>query len=299
MLTKTGPQISEYRELLINKNYLHNSTSAPYYFHKKTNQALVSIITISRNSENTIKKTIESVLSQTYSNIEYIIIDGASSDSTLKNILTYKSKISYLISEPDNGISDAFNKGISVANGDIVGIINSDDWYQKHAVEKIANAYSEHGEKIFFGNLVFHKNTPKITQLIKPNLLRLKTGMSLLHPSVFIPRRFYEWGGGYRTDLKVAMDYDLLLRFFKLGFEYFYLDEHLAEMSDGGVSEKNRKLGLQEVEQIRRAHGLNFSYSKMLYFYELTKSKTGSLIKKILPSSYCAKFPPSGPTQFP
>ena len=117
---------------------------------------LVSIITIVFNGEKHLQQTIESVLGQTYPKIEYIIIDGGSKDNSISIIEKYSSRLAYWISEPDKGISDAFNKGISKANGEIIGLINADDWYEKDAVEKIVAAITKHD--FAYGNIAYWKN---------------------------------------------------------------------------------------------------------------------------------------------
>lgn len=116
----------------------------------RSSEPLVSIITVVFNGEKYLEQTILSVLNQTYSNIEYIIIDGGSSDATLDIINKYTDKIDYWVSEPDSGIYDAMNKGISLATGQLIGIINSDDWYELDAVEEIVRAYKD-GSTIIYG----------------------------------------------------------------------------------------------------------------------------------------------------
>lgn len=140
-------------------------------------QPLVSIVTVSYNSADTIEQTIQSVTKQTYPNIEYIIIDGGSRDGTVEIIKRYQDKISFWISEPDMGIYDAMNKGISYAKGDYIGIINSDDWYELDAIEKIVSKIKE-DPIIIYGNMMCEKEIP---ELVKParDLSTLKKQMSI------------------------------------------------------------------------------------------------------------------------
>ena len=118
----------------------------------------VSIVTVCYNSEVTIEQTIRSVLSQSYKNIEYIIIDGASTDQTLDIIKEYKNDLAYLVSEPDKGIYDAMNKGIKKATGDIIGFINSDDWYSENAVLSIVEAFLSSKADVVYGNTMIVEN---------------------------------------------------------------------------------------------------------------------------------------------
>lgn len=238
--------------------------NSPYF----SDNPLISIVTISRNAGTTIHRTIESVVNQSYNNVEYILIDGGSTDDTVDKILTYQQNLSFFLSEPDHGISDAFNKGISVCNGEIIGLLNADDWYPKGTLQEIATNYLKNRTKIFHGNLVFHKRSFKKPKTLRPRIDQLSRTMALFHPTVFIPKVFYEKGGLFRNELKVAMDYDLLLRFLNYGFQYHYIDRELAEMSDGGFSQINWKTGFKEVELIRRNQGLNATVSKTLYAIE-------------------------------
>src|SRR5690349_11081866 len=122
-------------------------------------QPLVSIITIVYNGEKHLEQTIQSVLSQTYSNIEYIIIDGGSVDNSISIIKKYNNRLAYWISEKDSGISDAFNKGIAKARGEIIGLINADDWYETDAVEKVVALIGNHD--VAYGNVMYWKNGAK------------------------------------------------------------------------------------------------------------------------------------------
>ena len=201
-------------------------------------EPLVSIITPSLNSEKTIEDTIKSVVNQTYSNIEYIIVDGGSRDGTLKIIERYQEKISRWISEPDQGIFDAMNKGIDLSSGEIIGIINSDDWYMEKAVEKVVNSYISHPETdIFFGDCMVVLEGIDFAFLRRGCLSRLLEEMSINHPTCFITRSAYDKWGKFDTDFKFAADYELALRFYFSGAKFLYIPEVLAFMRKGGASE--------------------------------------------------------------
>src|SRR6187399_1640486 len=153
------------------------------------NKPLVSIITVAYNADPFIEKTIQSVLSQTYSPIEYIIIDGGSTDNTVNIIKGYSNRIAYWCSEKDNGISDAFNKGLSKATGDIIGIINADDWYENDTVERVVNDFGN--SDIVYGDLQIWKGKQK-DFIQKGDHSLLTREMTVNHPTVFVKKSCYE-----------------------------------------------------------------------------------------------------------
>jgi glycosyltransferase involved in cell wall biosynthesis len=201
-----------------------------------------SIITVCYNSEKTIEDTIQSVLSQTYTEIEYIIIDGCSNDNTMLVVNRYKDKISKILSEPDLGIYDAINKGIKISTGDIVGILNSDDKFSNNnIIEIISNTFSTNSFiDIVIGNVVFidSKNNIKRSYSAKnwtPD--KFIWGFMPPHPSFYCKRIHYDNFGYYRTDFKIGSDYELLIRFFKINnLRYKYIDIVMVMMKLGGVS---------------------------------------------------------------
>jgi glycosyltransferase involved in cell wall biosynthesis len=218
----------------------------------------VSIITVVRNGEKTIKITIESVLSQTYSNIEYILIDGSSTDKTVGVINNYGKKISKFISEPDNGIYDAMNKGIDMATGDIVGILNSDDFYiNEFVIEKVIKEFDEKGVDSVYADLVFVKpdNLDKIVRYYdssKFNPSKFAYGWMPAHPTFFVKQEMYEKYGVFRTDLKIAADFDILARFlYTHKISYNYMQEVLVKMRVGGASTSFSSLWINNIEQLR------------------------------------------------
>jgi glycosyltransferase involved in cell wall biosynthesis len=206
----------------------------------------VSIITISLNSSNTIRETIESVLCQTYANIEYIIIDGKSTDGTIDIIKNYESifegRLKY-ISEPDNGLYDALNKGIKLSTGDIIGILNSDDYFiDSEVVVNIANAFETHKIDAVYGNLLFVKkyNTSMIVRKWVGSFYKnnsFKVGWHPAHPTFYVKREIYEIYGLYDTSLGVSADFELMLRFIeKYKISTYYLDRYFIKMRMGGES---------------------------------------------------------------
>ena len=183
----------------------------------------VSIVTISFNSESTIEKTIQSVLSQQYRPLEYVLVDGKSSDGTIEIIEKYipillKAGIEVVFkSEPDHGISDAFNKGISRSSGSIIGIINSDDQLSDNALEKVAMAFQDNNIGVVCGDCLWIDtvNNLKYIRKSKMNLQKLKFEMILMHPACFVKKTVYEKYGVFDVNLKYVMDKDLMARFYR------------------------------------------------------------------------------------
>lgn len=218
----------------------------------------VSVITVSYNSAETIEKTIRSVIGQDYSDIEYIIIDGASTDGTVDIIRKYENNISYWVSEPDNGIYDAMNKGIAHATGEIIGIINSDDWYEEGAVGKMAAFFEQTDSQVVYGKVrLYDENLDCIGESKYKVLNEIWHQMVILHPSVFIRKSAYKLYGGFDTRYKIAADYDLMLRLYSANVSFAYLDEIIANFRKGGLSttniietaEETKKIALNHIER--------------------------------------------------
>ncbi|PVY39040.1 glycosyltransferase family 2 protein [Pontibacter virosus] len=195
---------------------------------------LVSVVTIVYNGEKYLEQTIQSVLSQSYKNIEYIIVDGGSTDGTLDIIRKYDEQLSYWKSEPDKGISDAFNKGISLATGDLVGLLNADDWYEPEAIANIVSHYEP--DSVLHGNKQYWNQDGSKAHQAKPNVDILPLEMSLNHPTVFVSKSLYNKFGVFDLDYKLAMDYHLLLRLYNAGAKFLYVDRIITNMRLGGVS---------------------------------------------------------------
>lgn len=209
----------------------------------------ISIITISYNAASTIDTTIKSVISQDYSNYEYIIIDGGSTDGTVDIIKKYNKTISYWVSEPDKGISDAFNKGIRIATGDVIGILNSDDQYLPGALRTIANNYDNITD-VYRGSIMIHedgKDDYTYEPSMKFKLLPIK--VNVCHLPTFISIKAYKKYGMYDTDFKLAMDLDLLRRFYRAGAKFKKINTVLGRFNVGGLSTKT---GIKQVFDERK-----------------------------------------------
>lgn len=226
-------------------------------------EPLFSIITISFNSEKTIERTIKSVLEQTYKDLEYIIVDGCSKDRTLDIVKKYEPLFEGRMkwkSEPDKGIYDAMNKGIRMATGDIIGIVNSDDWLESGAVEVVANAFDENKKDtntLYCGDIVFHYNNDEQKRmdanisLFKKNApLWIMNGIR--HPATFVPRKVYDRVGLFNDKMKLSADQDFILRCYFQGVNFYHVNNVLSNMAAGGLSTDNTKTSLEASIHDRR-----------------------------------------------
>ncbi|MCK4859031.1 MAG: glycosyltransferase [Candidatus Omnitrophica bacterium] len=209
---------------------------------------LISIITEVLNAKDTIEEAIQSVLNQTYKNIEYVIIDGKSTDGTLKIINKYRDRISKFISEPDSGHFEAMNKGLKLAKGEVVGFLHADDFFATDKVIKnIAKIFEERDVHCLWGNLVYvsRKNTEKIIRYWKSCSYRenlFEKGWMPPHPTFFAKRQLYEKYGYFNTDLEISADYEIMLRFLhKHRLSTYHFPEVLVKMRVGGISNRSLK----------------------------------------------------------
>lgn len=206
----------------------------------------ISIITVCYNSVSTIEDTIKSVLSQSYSDIEYVVIDGGSTDGTLSFVKKYRAQICKFISEPDRGIYDAMNKGIGLASGDIVGFLNSDDFYaNESSIFQIANVFEKNDCDVVYADLeyVAVNDLRKIVRRWKSQPYRkglFKKGWHPPHPTFFVRKEIFEKYGIFDLSYSVGSDYELMLRFLeRFGVNSCYIPSVLVKMRNGGVSNKN------------------------------------------------------------
>jgi glycosyltransferase involved in cell wall biosynthesis len=240
------------------------------------NNLKISIITVAFNSQSTIKHTIESVKSQDYSNVEYIIIDGGSTDWTLEVLEYCKENIDHFISENDSGIYDAMNKGIKAATGDIIGILNSDDFYPNNSViSKVADVFNTTECDCLYGDLVYVKNSDarKIVRYWKSgkfNVNKIKKGWMLPHPTFFVRKKIYNKYGMYNTQLKSAADYEMILRLlYKHKLKVEYIPEIMVKMRMGGKSNESIFNRLRANYEDNMAWSLNDLYKP--YFIRILK----------------------------
>jgi len=208
----------------------------------------ISIITSVYNNKETIAEAIESVLSQTYENIEYIVVDGASTDGTVAVIEKYADQITTFVSEPDKGIYDGLNKGVSLATGDVVGFLHSDDLFEdEQVVKQIAEVFKKMHVDSIYGDLTYvsKEDTFNVVRFWKSGVFtpaKLKRGWMPPHPTFYVKREIYEKYGAFDTEFKIAADYDTVLRFLgKEKISTHYIPEVLVKMRVGGASNKNIK----------------------------------------------------------
>lgn len=242
-------------------------------------QPTFSIITISLNSIKTIEKTILSVIDQTFRDYEYIIIDGGSTDGTLDIIKKYQDKISYWVSEKDNGIGNAFNKGILASQGKIIGIINSDDYYEENALEIIDDLDKKYNADFYIGALkYFEKNNNKNYITIYPdnkyNRKNYYLTPRLNHPASFFKKELYQEVGLYKENYKYIMDREFFKRVSSKNKRGAFTDKVLTNMSSGGISEKKEIMARKERLDLFE----NKVFGLFLYCIYLLKIK----IKKII-----------------
>lgn len=235
----------------------------------------VSIITVCYNSATTIENTIKSVLLQTYKNIEYIIVDGNSSDNTLSVVNEYNSKISKIVSESDKGIYDAMNKGIALASGDIVGLLNSDDCYSNEdVIRQVVDSFRQNSSDMFFADLKFINGDNKILRYYSAKRFsptKLKFGIMPPHPTLFVKKEVYQKYGNYRLDFKIAADYEMFVRLLIVEkLKYSYMNSCIINMLAGGVSTSNfnsNKIINEETVKALKVNGIKANYLCILRKY--------------------------------
>ena len=224
----------------------------------------ISIITPTYNSAKTIARTIESVISQNYSDLEYIIIDGLSSDNTKDIVSNYQSKINIkFISEKDSGIYDAMNKGVRLATGEIIGILNSDDFFDNNKVlSTIAENFSDSKVEAVYGDIKYFSNdTNEVKRYWKAGEYKesnLNNGWIIPHPALFLRKSVYDKCGLFNTNLKIAADYEFILRLFKIKkISIKYVPETFVRMYNGGTSGNNLKQRIKGWQELKKAWEIN------------------------------------------
>ncbi len=244
----------------------------------KTNNPLISIITVVFNGERYLEQTIQSVINQTYKNIEYIIIDGGSTDKTVEIIKKHEANIDYWISETDDGIYDAMNKGINKAKGEYIGLLNSDDFYEQNAVEIIVNQINTQPEiDVFFGNAyIINEDIQKKKLQTGMKGENIQKGFSIFHPTVFVKRETYTKYGLFDTSYKIAADYEFLLRIHKRDCKFQYVDNIITNFREGGMSYYNKGTA-QEQFRLQKKHTTAWNAH-----FVRAKLKTRELMQKIV-----------------
>lgn len=231
----------------------------------------ISIITVCYNSAATIEKTILSVAGQSYKNVEYLIIDGNSKDNTVEIIKKHEDKITKWISESDRGLYDAMNKGIEMATGDLIGILNSDDVFNNEIVlEEVANFHQKNTIDASVGNILQHKENGKIIRIYSSKYWspdKLRIGYMPPHPSIFFKKELFNAFGNYQLGFKIGADYELITRFFlKNSITWKYSGITTTAMLVGGLSSSGSasySLITKEIQKALSMNNIKFSPMKI------------------------------------
>jgi glycosyltransferase involved in cell wall biosynthesis len=238
----------------------------------------ISLITVSFNAEKTIESTIKSVLSQDYHNIEYILIDGCSADGTMSIVSKYIDKIDIVISEKDNGIYDAINKGIKVASGEIIGLLNADDEFSDVNIISNIAAYFKNSTNLdaIIGDIVFQNDSNQIIRKYSSknwSSNKFSWGFMPPHPSFYCKKEYFHKYGFYNTSFKIAADFELLIRFLKINnISCCYLPLIMVKMKLGGASTRGFSSLWTINREIYRAcnlNGIKTNYFKLYSKYFL------------------------------
>lgn len=248
----------------------------------------ITMITVTLNSDKTLERTIKSVIKQKYDNLEYLIIDGGSTDHTIDIIRKYERYITCWVSEPDKGISDAFNKGIKMSTGEIIGIINSDDGLCAGALQTLAGEYEEDVD-VYRGKIILW-NTETGTKVVeKPSMHfpMVDINPHVSHQGTFVTKRAYDKYGLFNTDIKYAMDYDLLIRFEKMNAKMKYVNYVMAYFTLGGVTYQPYSAErLHETDEIFKRYGATVWQRGLTVIFRGIKIA----VKKIIPKDALLKL---------
>jgi len=245
-------------------------------------EPLLSIITVVFNGAVHIERAFESVLIQDYANIEYIVVDGGSSDGTVEIIKGHENIIDFWISEPDNGIYDAMNKGVVISKGDLIGFLNSDDYYEPGSIKEVITAYLEAGCRgIYFGNSFVIQEDLGIRYLSvgKPSLWR---GLGFKHQAMFVHRYVHQQHGLYNAAYRIAADYDFVMNAASKGVRLVHINKYLVNYSNTGVSGINRTETLSEIRMISRGYYGRFSLPYLGFMLVFMRSCLFQAIQKLI-----------------
>jgi len=232
----------------------------------------ISVVTVSYNAAATIADTIESVFGQSYLNIEHIVVDGGSSDGTVDVLRQYDADIYAWVSEPDRGIYDAMNKGLSMATGDVIGFLNADDVYANSGVlDRIQGVFSDNTIDACFSDLQFIDDQNKVVRLYSSSRFspeQLRNGWMPAHPTLYVRKSFFDKVGLFRLDYKIAADYEWIVRaFIAQKAAWKYVPEVWVKMRMGGISTrsmKSRWILNNEIVRACRENGVDTSLGRVL-----------------------------------
>ena len=256
------------------------------YFKKSyDDKPLVSIITVVFNGKKYLEETIQSVLSQTYDNVEYIIIDGGSTDGTIEIIKKYEKQVDYWISEKDTGIYDAMNKGISLAQGNIIGLVNADDIIYNDTLKNVAEAFLKNDSVQYtFGTVDLAKENGDIYGYTRPlsedeRKHRLYAEMPFSHQSLYVKQEIYKKVGLYNLEFKLSADYDFILKLIENNYTSIRLEKNVGFFRMGGESGGFKSF--IENKNILLSHNIN----RYIVYKNFIKSSIKLLLRRVLPNS--------------
>ena len=245
---------------------------------------VVSVITVTLNSAATLAKTMESVFAQTHPEIEYLIIDGGSTDRTLDIVREREDRVDLWITEPDQGISDAFNKGIALSSGEFIALVNSDDWLDPEHMSRSIECLRRTGAGFSFGNLMLHNPDGSPMCLVRGDADYIRNVHHAMpaanHPSVVSRRAIYEQHGLFDREYRIAMDYEWLIRAHTAGVRGVYVAEVTSHMGSTGVSQRRIRDSLREVRRASIQYGYPRPLAHVRYGVRLMKLGTRQFIER-------------------
>ena len=257
---------------------------------RTTQSGLVSIITVVRNGFRTLSRTIDSIKAQSYPHIEYIVVDGDSTDGTLELLRQRETDIDLWISEPDHGISDAFNKGIALSSGEFVALVNADDWLEPAHISGSVQCLTRFRADFSFGNLVIHDDSGSALYSLSGDAHythRLRHSMPAInHPTMVCRRTLYVRNGLYDVHYRIAMDYEWLLRNHFNGAVGKYAPYLTGHMATAGVSHRNIRQSLLEVREASVSFGYPATWAFLRYHVRLLRAHARVLMERWLPHAF-------------
>lgn len=260
---------------------------APTHGQTPFSPPLVSIVTVVFNNARHVGRAMESVFAQSYPNIEYIVIDGGSSDGTVDIIRQHSNKLSYWHSKPDKGIGDAFNMGVAVSRGTYVGLVNSDDWMEPEQIATAVTELERSGASFVYGDLMMHHLDGEPAYRVSADSdygASIDHRMPLVnHPTCVARRTLYEDVGLFDLNWRIAMDYDWLLRIHLVGSKGVYVPEICGHMTLDGASDAIWWRGLKEVRQIAISHGTPSWRANASFAWATSRSILRRFLQQVLP----------------
>lgn len=247
-------------------------------------QPLITIITVCLNSRSTIDQTIKSVLSQKQVGVEYIIIDGGSTDGTQEIVRSFGSGIDVFVSEPDGGIADGFNKGIALSSGAIIGLINSDDRLLPGSLQKVIKFFQSNTDsQVVHGDLLLYSGDRLVKQVTPAGRWWYPWRLVLFnHPATFVKKSVYDRYGLFLTKYRIAMDIDMFLRWVTAGVRIDYLSSPLVAMHYGGLSDRRPFEGYREAKRAFIENGFPVLPVSMLYACKCLLHRVGKFHAALL-----------------